>query len=141
MIDSILQHYNSAVCFYQNHKVLSWVIMIEAFPVYVTVMHLLKIYIDRTIKKCVHNKTMENKVASKLYFFKDLGPNTASFSVVTLIVDIGKDDELKPSTVFMLTIIFFVGIMLKEKSRKYTNLFYKRLEELRSSKWEQSSEY
>lgn len=102
---------------------------------------ILKRLIDKRIESCVDNKEKENNTASILYFLKDLGPNTASFSIVTLIVEYGKNNnEDNTPTIWILTIVFFVGIMLKEKSRKYTNLFYKRLEDKRRSRWEQSSE-
>jgi len=141
MIDSIIEHYLSFLIFYKSNTLLFWIITIELFPVFFMMMEILKWYIDKTVKKCVDNKTKENRVASYLYFFKDLGPNTASFSIVTLIVDLGKDDGLQTSTVWILTIVFFVGIMLKEKSRDFISLFYKELEKQRNLKWEQSLEH
>jgi hypothetical protein len=119
---------------------LFWIAAVEFFPVLVMLRETFVLLAEKTVESCVDNKSRENNVASILYFFKDLGPNTASFSVVTLIVDMGKDDGLQTLTVWILTIVFFVGIMLKEKSRKYINIFYRMLEQKRSLRWEQSLE-
>ena len=141
MVETAIYIWNEIVHFYLNNTVAFWIIVIEIFPVVIMTREITKWYIDKTIESCVDNKSRENNVASLLYFLKDLGPNTASFSIVTLIVDYGKENnEDHAPTVWILTIVFFVGIMLKEKSRKYINLFYKRLEDKRSSRWEQSSE-
>jgi len=131
---------DSIINFYLQHTILFWIIAIEIFPVLMMLREIIVLVAHKTVDTCVQNKQKENRVASILYFFKDLGPNTASFSIVTLIVDMPKEDGLKPTTVVILTIIFFVGIMLKEKSREYIHIFYKMLEIKRSSKWEQSSE-
>jgi len=131
---------DSIINFYLQHTILFWIIAIEIFPVLMMLREIIVLVAHKTVDACVQNKQKENRVASILYFFKDLGPNTASFSIVTLIVDMPKEDGLKPTTVVILTIIFFVGIMLKEKSREYIHIFYKMLEIKRSSKWEQSSE-
>ncbi len=128
------------VNFYLQHTILFWITIVEFFPVLVMLREIFVLLAEKTVESCVDNKSKENNVASMLYFFKDLGPNTASFSVVTLIVDMGKDDGLQTSTVWMLTIVFFVGIILKEKSRKYINIFYRMLEQKRSLRWEQSLE-
>ena len=126
--------------FYIYHPVIFWIFVVELFPMAMLFKMLFVTIAEKTIESCIDNKLRENRVASILYFFKDLGPNTASFSIVTLIVDMGKDDGLKASTVWVLTIVFFVGIILKEKSRKYINIFYKILEAKRSLRWEQLSE-
>lgn len=141
MIDSIVLHWYEFTNCYLQHKLFFWIAAIEMFPVMFMLREILKLLIDRRLESCVDNKEKENNTASILYFLKDLGPNTASFSIVTLIVEYGKNDnEENTPAIWILTIVFFVGIMLKEKSRKYTNLFYKRLEEKRKTRWEQSSE-
>lgn len=53
----------------------------------------------------------------------------------------GKDDGLQSSTVVVLTIVFFVGIILKDKSRKFINFFYETLKKKRNTQWEQSLEH
>ena len=141
MIDLIVSHWHGFVGCYLQHTILFWVTAVEIFPVMIMLREILKRLIDKRIESCVDNKEKENNTASILYFLKDLGPNTASFSIVTLIVEYGKNNnEDNTPAIWILTIVFFVGIMLKEKSRKYTNLFYKRLEDKRRSRWEQSSE-
>ena len=141
MIDLIVSYWHGFVGCYLQHTILFWIMAVEIFPVMIMLREILKRLIDKRIESCVDNKEKENNTASILYFLKDLGPNTASFSIVTLIVEYGKNNnEDNTPTIWILTIVFFVGIMLKEKSRKYTNLFYKRLEDKRRSRWEQSSE-
>jgi len=137
MIDLI----NKYVFLYAQHTIIFWIIAIEIFPFIFMIKKVLGLIAERIVDSCVDNKPRENTVASVLYFFKDLGPNTASFSIVTLIVDMGKDDGLQSSTVGVLTIVFFVGILLKEKSRKFINIFYETLKIKRSIRWEQSLEH
>jgi len=127
--------------FYFCHKILFWFIIVEAFPFLIMIRKALELLAEKTIESCINNDTRERNVASILYFFKDLGPNTASFSIVTLIVDMGNDDGLQTETVWILTIVFFVGIILKEKSRRYINIFYETLKEKRNQQWEQSLEH
>jgi len=141
MFDSIILHWHEFINCYLQHKIFFWIAAIEIFPAVIMLREILKLLIDKRIESCVNNKIKENNTASILYFLKDLGPNTASFSIVTLIVEYGKNNnEDNTPAIWILTIVFFVGIMLKEKSRKYINLFYKRLEDKRRSRWEQSSE-
>ena len=141
MFNSIVLHWHEFINCYLQYKVFFWIAAIEMPPVIIMLRRILKLLIDRRIESCVDSKEKENNTASILYFLKDLGPNTASFSIVTLIVEYGKNNnEDNTPAIWILTIVFFVGIILKEKSRKYTNLFYKRLEDKRRSRWEQSSE-
>jgi len=133
--------WNQYVYLYFHHTVLFYAIAVEAFPLIFMTRKALALLAEKTIDSCIDNRSKENNVASILYFFKDLGPNTASFSIVTLIVDMGNDDGFQTSTVWILTIVFFVGIILKEKSRRYINIFYETLKEKRSQRWEQSLEH
>ncbi|WP_152184439.1 hypothetical protein [Sulfurimonas indica] len=133
--------WNQFICFYLHHKILFWLIVVEAFPLLLMLRNGLALLAEKTVDSCVDNAERERNVASILYFFKDLGPNTASFSIVTLIVDMGSDDGFQTATVWILTIVFFVGIILKEKSRRYINIFYETLKEKRSQQWERSSEH
>lgn len=131
--------------FLLKHELLAMFAILEIIPLLYMLGELRKktnrhftLYKRKVIKRCVYDKEYENSVASYLYFFRDLGPNTASFSVVTLIVDVGRD-VLTYATAAILTVVFIVGIILKEKSRVFTKHFYQSIAEERK-KWEQSSE-
>ena len=90
-------------------------------------------FYNGVMDRCAIDINYRNDVVSYIYFFKDLGPNTAAFSVVTLIAQYS---SLNTQTVTLLTIIFIVGIMFKQKSRKFTNWFYSEIKK-RGAIWEQ----
>lgn len=133
--------WNQYVYLYLHHKILFWIVVVEAFPLILMSKRGLVLLAEKTVESCVNDVARERNVASILYFFKDLGPNTASFSIVTLIVDMGNDDGFQIATVWILAIVFFVGIIPKEKSRRYINIFYETLKEKRSQQWERSLEH
>ncbi len=72
---------------------------------------------NKILDRCAVDLAYRNKIASCIFFFQDMGPNISSFSVISLFIT---DKE----NVSALIIIFFVGIIIKEESRKIKNLFY-----------------
>jgi hypothetical protein len=69
------------------------------------------------LDKCANDVQYRNKVASYIFFFQDMGPNISSFSIISIFIT---DRE----NTAVLLVIFFIGIIIKEESRKLKNLFY-----------------
>ena len=102
--------------------------VIEAFPIIFMFAKALNILLDKIEKKydsildrCAVDSDYKNNVASLIFFFQDMGPNISSFSVISLFIT---DKE----NYTVLIIIFFVGIIMKEKSRKFKKVFYQEIE-------------
>ena len=72
---------------------------------------------DTILNKCAEDINYRNKIASYIFFFQDMGPNISSFSIISIFIT-DRDN------ITALLVIFFVGIIMKEKSRKLKNLFY-----------------
>lgn len=79
-------------------------------------LDLILYFLNILIEKSSVNEETKNNVLSVLYFFKDMGPNVSSFAIIAMVVT-------SHETVFQLTIIFILGIILKEMSRKLTKRF------------------
>lgn len=75
-------------------------------------------YLDALIEKSSNNEEIKNTVLSVLYFFRDMGPNVSSFAIIAMIVTTS-------DTAFQLTIVFVLGIILKEVARFLTKRFMK----------------
>jgi hypothetical protein len=50
-----------------------------------------------------------------------MGPNVSSFSIIALFIT-SEENGL------ILTVIFFAGIIIKEMSREFKNIFYSEIE-------------
>jgi hypothetical protein len=121
--------------------IITILIAIELVALIYTFKHLIDATLNKIneiLNRCVHDKELTNNIASYMYFAKDLGPSTAAFSIVTLIVDMF-EQRLTGSTVAILTIILFIGILLKQKSRFVINIFYRSIEK-RKELWERTQE-
>lgn len=78
-------------------------------------------WLEVLIEKSAKNSTLRNNILSILYFLREIGPNVSSFSIVALVVTNGE-------TTFQLTVLFILGIILKEISRVATAKFCKLVE-------------
>lgn len=109
--------------------ILLTIAIIEIFPLTMMVINrviaLVK-FIDKVLWRCVDDIEYRNRIASILFFFADMGPNISSFSVIAIFIT----TEEHLST---LTVIFFLGIIMKEAFRIGKNKFYKAIEDRRSS--------
>jgi flagellar biosynthesis protein FlhB len=76
------------------------------------IIHLLDLLIEKSSK----NDNVKNNVLSILYFFKDMGPNVSSFAIIAMVV-------ASNESAFQLTLVFILGIILKEISRTLTKKF------------------
>lgn len=72
---------------------------------------------NNILDRCVRDIEYRNKLASYIFFFQDMGPNISSFSIISIFIT---DRE----NIVALIIIFFLGIIMKEQSRKFKHLFY-----------------
>lgn len=107
-----------------NNPIISIIVLIELFPIYFTFNAILEIILKAFVKKtnkvldrCVVDKNYQNNVASIIFFFADMGPNISSFSVIAIFITTTEN-------ILILTIVFFVGIIVKEGSRFIKNKFY-----------------
>jgi len=73
---------------------------------------------ENFINRCIKDVDFRNNFISYFYFFKDMGPGMSAVSIPTLIIN-GADGKA-----FLLLIVFLIGIMSKEISRKMINSFY-----------------
>mgnify|MGYP006000965443 FL=1 len=77
--------------------------------------------IESVLEKSSQSLTTRNNILSILYFFRDIGPNVSSVSIVALF--------LTPSgTTYQLTALFFLGIIIKELARKSANIFCEKVQ-------------
>ena len=67
-----------------------------------------KMKYDFILQRCADDVEYRNKIASYIFFFQDMGPNISSFSIISIFIS---DRE----NITALIIIFFIGIMMKEK--------------------------
>jgi len=110
--------------FIKAHKLALTIALIELFPaifMLITASRLLYrrflLQMDKVLERCSYDKKYQNNVASIIFFFADMGPNVSSFSIIAIFITSSEN-------VFVLTIIFFVGIIIKEGSRYIKNQFY-----------------
>jgi hypothetical protein len=108
-------------------------IIVESIPIFYMVKAVSEILFKKIVQKynrvldrCIADPEYKNDIASYLYFFKDLGPSTSAFTIVTLITDAGYN-KLTVVTIVILTIVFIVGIIIKAKSRRLIKKFYKEI--------------
>ncbi|PCI30134.1 MAG: hypothetical protein COB67_02285 [SAR324 cluster bacterium] len=73
--------------------------------------------VNKVLDRCVHDIPYRNNIASALFFFQDMGPNISSFSIIAMFIS-------SEENYVTLTIVFIVGIIIKELSRKLKNAFY-----------------
>lgn len=76
---------------------------------------------DKVLTRCANDVKYKNRIASVIFFFSDMGPNVSSFSIIALFIT-SEENGL------ILTVIFFAGIMIKEMSREFKNIFYSEIE-------------
>jgi hypothetical protein len=76
---------------------------------------------DKVLTRSAHDVRYKNRIASMIFFFADMGPNVSSFSIIALFITSNENS-------FVLTVIFFVGIMIKEMSREFKHIFYSEIE-------------
>ena len=91
------------------------------YSLFMLIMNKLRKKYNKILDRCVADIEYRNKIASYIFFFQDMGPNISSFSVISIFIT---DRE----NITALLIIFFIGIIMKEKSRKLKNLFYREIE-------------
>lgn len=77
---------------------------------------------NKFMQKCVDNIEYRNKFASKIYFFQDMGPSISAFSFISIFTS-------QREAVVALIIVFLIGYNMKEQSRRFKNIFYKKVEE------------
>lgn len=82
----------------------------------------LKKYVDRMLTRCVEDISYRNKIASRIFFFQDMGPSISSFSIISFFITSSE----KTTT---LIVVFIIGYNMKELSRRFKNAFYKKIEE------------
>lgn len=84
--------------------------------------------IENVLVKSSRSITTRNNILSILYFFRDIGPNVSSVSIVALF--------LTPSgTSGQLTALFFLGIIIKEIARKSANIFCEKVQNKKDLLW------
>ena len=76
---------------------------------------------DKVLTRCANDVKYKNRIASIIFFFSDMGPNVSSFSIIALFIT-SEENGL------ILTVIFFAGIIIKEMSREFKNIFYSEIE-------------
>lgn len=76
---------------------------------------------DKVLTQCASDIKYKNRIASIIFFFSDMGPNVSSFSIIALFIT-SEENGL------ILTVIFFAGIIMKEMSREFKNIFYSEIE-------------
>lgn len=106
------------------NPIASTILTIEMFPIFFMFLWLLDAVVRKTKKKVnkilersAKDKAYQNNVASVIFFFADMGPNISSFSVIAIFITTGEN-------IVILTVVFFLGIIVKEGSRKLKNKFY-----------------
>ena len=104
------------------------VALMEAFAIYHMIIDAIELLLnkiekmwDKVLTKSAENIEYRNNVASVIFFFSDMGPNVSSFSVIALFIT-SEENGL------ILTVIFFAGIIMKEMSRRFKNLFYSEID-------------
>lgn len=111
-----------------SHLVISIIILVELFPMAYMIksaalilwnfaLKILTMKMDKMLNRCAIDKDYQNDIASYIYFFTDMGPNISSFSVIAVFITSNENW-------IVLTIVFYVGIMMKQKSRIIKKWFY-----------------
>lgn len=95
--------------------------VVAVLELYKILINALKDACNKFMQKCVNDIEYRNRFASKIFFFQDMGPSIASFSVISLVID--------QSNALLLLIVFLIGYNMKEQSRRFKNIFYKKIEE------------
>ena len=96
-------------------------IIYTLFGIYEYIVQKLQNKYDEILKRCADDVKFRNKLASYIFFFQDMGPSISSFSIISLFTT-------ERNNITALLVIFFVGIIMKEKSRKLKNLFYEEID-------------
>ena len=122
-----------------EHPVLVVLILLEIFPLIFMgkallcmLFDLLLVRMDYTLNKAAKDKDYQNDVASIIFFFSDMGPSISSFSIIAIFITNNENW-------FVLTIIFFVGIIIKQRSRTIKKWYYSEIDK-RKLLWEQQQE-
>lgn len=122
-----------------EHPVLVVLILLEIFPLIFMgkallymLFNLLLVKMNYTLNKAAKDKDYQNDVASIIFFFSDMGPSISSFSIIAIFITNNENW-------FVLTIIFFVGIIIKQRSRTIKKWYYSEIEERKLS-WKQQQE-
>lgn len=79
---------------------------------------------EKVLQKAAKSKKLENDIASKLYFLKDMAPSVSSVSIIALFV-------VTDASKIKLIALFFFGYMMKMVARRLINAFYAALDERR----------
>lgn len=127
MNDNIIIFLSYVVVFVQyliSHPPLGVVFLIELFPLFFMMVSIKDIImeqvakkIDKILMRCVYDEEYRNDTASLIFFFVEMGPSISSFSAIALFTTTKENFVI-------LTIIFFFGIIVKQRSRRVKNRFY-----------------
>jgi hypothetical protein len=108
-----------AVYFFGFVEIIAHIVAMR--EVYRLMLRMIQNTFDAFIQKCADDIEYRNRFASKIFFFQDMGPSIASFSVISLIIN--------QESAVSLIIVFIIGYNMKEYSRRFKNAFYRKIEE------------